>query len=181
MPNNKKNNLVRVACGQSKQQWPRPINKNNGLRIDLEEEFDLNQSILPGPIHLVRANPFCQNQSPCPEPIHSARTTRFCQNQSTSRNPPCPIQSILSRMHPRPPVMKKHPGRIPQPMHPPAHEAAPWAHSLETRPMNPMVVQSEASQTTMKKHLGRIPIPLKPANESQTTGHEEAPWLHFST
>ncbi len=59
----------------------------------LEEEFDLNQSILPEPIHLDRANPFCQNQSPCPEPIHSARTIPFCQNQSTSRNPPCPIQS----------------------------------------------------------------------------------------
>ena len=68
--------------------------KNNGPGIDLEEDFDLNQSILPEPIHLVRANPLCQNQSPCPEPIHSARTNPlpaihlarsnpFCQNQSS--------------------------------------------------------------------------------------------------
>ncbi len=61
---------------QSKQQWPRPIKTT--MASGLEEEFDLNQSILPEPIHLDRANPFCQNQSPCPEPIHSARTTRFC-------------------------------------------------------------------------------------------------------
>ncbi len=30
-----------------------------------------------------------------PRAIHLARVNPFCQNQPTSRNPPCPIQSIL--------------------------------------------------------------------------------------